>query len=322
MPMQSDVAELAGLVIEACLYGVLTVLTIGTLYVLLRRRRREAVNYTLLATSVLMYSLATAQIVVDCITIFNTFIPMDRATRQATLANVTIPTNAAKRAILFAMMILGDAIVIYRCWVVWAHNWYFVILPILCSVSSAVLAYMTIWATQHRIAGAFILRTPWSYGTAIFILSLAANAISTSLIAYRIWSSERQLKASTAGTSGRGHIMPVVRIIIKSGALNTAYLIAYITVLQVQKGKGSLPIVADMGSPLVGSIFSLVIVRVGLNKMRNNTTVTTGAAPKVTNGFGSMAFAPSHELSTLNATGAESIDLEIVSKGTQSFPGA
>lgn len=40
--------------------------------------------------------------------------------------------------------------------------------------------------------------------------------------------------------------MPVARILIESGALNTAYLVTYITVLQVQKGQGSLPIVADM----------------------------------------------------------------------------
>ncbi|KAK0447012.1 uncharacterized protein EV420DRAFT_1714619 [Desarmillaria tabescens] len=209
-----------------------------------------------------MYSLATAQLAVDCVTIFNTFVPMGRATRQTTLANITIPVNAAKRAIFFTMMVLGDAIVICRCWVVWAYPWYLVVLPILCSVSSAVLAYMTIWATQHRDTGAFILKTPSSYGTAILILSLAANAISTSLIAYRIWRSESRMKAITSNTSKRGRLMPVVRIVIESGALNTADLITYIAVLQAQRGKGSLPIVADMASPLVGIIFSLVIVRV------------------------------------------------------------
>lgn len=51
---------------------------------------------------------------VDCVTIFDAFIALDRPTRKATLANISIPINATKRALFFAMMILGDAIVVLR----------------------------------------------------------------------------------------------------------------------------------------------------------------------------------------------------------------
>ncbi|KAG6895235.1 hypothetical protein C0995_012987 [Termitomyces sp. Mi166 len=208
----------------------------------------------------LMFSLATTQIVIDTSTIFDAFIPLDRPNREARLANISIPINAAKRAIFFAMMILGDVIAvgvllqsddnsaevsqIYRCFIVWARNWWLIVIPSICSVISAILAYMTIWATQHRKAGMFILKTPWTYGTAIFTLSLVANAIATSLVAYRIWMSERQF--NRVANTRRGRLLPIARIVVESGLLNTAYLIVYITVLQVQKGKGSLPIVADM----------------------------------------------------------------------------
>ena len=41
-------------------------------------------------------------------------------------------------------------------------------------------------------------------------------------------------------------LLPIVRILIESGALNTAYLTVYIIVLYVEKGAGGVPIVADM----------------------------------------------------------------------------
>ncbi|KAG5335737.1 hypothetical protein C0989_000525 [Termitomyces sp. Mn162] len=94
----------------------------------------------------------------------------------------------------------------------------------------------------------------------------SAQSAVLALIAYRIWKNEGQF--TLVANTRRGRLLPIARIIIESGLLNTAYLVVYITVLQVQKGKGSLPIVADMASPLVGIIFSLVIVRVGLNSAK------------------------------------------------------
>lgn len=42
-----------------------------------------------------------------------------------------------------------------------------------------VLSYITIWATQHPIQGAFILKNQGDWGTALFTLSLSANVIAT-----------------------------------------------------------------------------------------------------------------------------------------------
>ncbi|KAG7095905.1 hypothetical protein E1B28_006592 [Marasmius oreades] len=294
MPMQTDVAELAGIVVEAVLYGIFTVLTIGTLYVLLRGKRgRSALNHPLIFTSVLMFVLATVQIVVDCVVIFDAFIEINpRPVRKLKMSNIRIPIVAAKRALFFAMMILGDAIVIYRCWMVWGKNWLVIILSSFCCIASGTLAYMTIYATQHAGSLTDILKHPWVYGTAIFTLSIIANGIATSLIAFRIWRNERKLvlpSVSTKSTSGlsvisgRGSLLPIARILVESGALNTAYLIAYTIVLQVEEGQGSLPIVADMSTPLVGIIFSLVIVRVQIRStqiMRPSTDGSTTAASR------------------------------------------
>ncbi|KAG7095908.1 hypothetical protein E1B28_006594 [Marasmius oreades] len=231
-----------------------------------------------------MYVLATTQMVVDCVVIFGAFVePEPRTLRKAKMANNTIPIIATKRALFFVMMILGDIIVIYRCWVVWSHNVLVIILPSCCCFTSAVLAFITIYATQHLEAdfAISIVQQPWVYGSALFALSLVANGMATSLIAFRIWQSEKHLRKmhisrlaltwrSNDQTPRRKTLLPIALILIESGALNTAYLITYIITLYVEKDAGGLPIVADMATPLVGIIFSLVIVRVEMNRLRAN----------------------------------------------------
>lgn len=66
----------------------------------------------MVVTSLLMFTLATCQLAVDTTSVFNAFIDLDRTARIALLNTKTIPINAAKHAIFFALMILGDAIVV------------------------------------------------------------------------------------------------------------------------------------------------------------------------------------------------------------------
>jgi hypothetical protein len=116
MGMQIDVAELAGIIIEGILYGMFVILTALSLYILLSRSRRGGakVNKPMVVTSLLMFALATSQVIVDCIAMFDPFIKMTRPERIAEFKNNSLPINASKHGIFFTMMLLGDAIVV--CW--------------------------------------------------------------------------------------------------------------------------------------------------------------------------------------------------------------
>lgn len=128
---------------------------------------------------------------------------------------------------------------------------------------------------------------------------LTDDLSSTAAIAFRLWMSQRQISSARTSTShqtGRRGLWSVARILIESGSLNAAFLITYIAVLYAEKGQGSLPIVSDMvanilnysyygiisnermhfpdphqATPMVGIIFSMVIVRVGMNSEDDNT---------------------------------------------------
>ncbi|KAF8883517.1 hypothetical protein BD779DRAFT_1443786 [Infundibulicybe gibba] len=271
--MQIDVAELAGIATEGVLYGVFLVLDIAALYILFRRRDyHKHINILMVVAAIIMFLLSTAQFVVDTTTVFVGFIAIsDRPHRLEYLSDLTEPVFAARHAIYFTMMIVGDAIVIYRCYVVWGHNLKVVILPILCSLGSAACAYQTIWAIRH---GSFNAKLELNMGFPIFSLSFGANAIATTLIAYKICMTHRQLKKTMTMASYHDSLLPTARIIIESGAINTAYLLVYMIILY--NNTSGVQILASIVTPFVGIIFTMVIIRAALladRKAADDSTV-------------------------------------------------
>jgi len=162
---------------------------------------------------------------------------------------------------------VGDVIVIYRCYVVWGHRISFVVFPAMLSLGSAVSAYQTIWATQHVASVTVASETDWGY--AMFALSLGANSIATSLIAYRIYISDRALSNFAKSRTASSNLLPIFKIILESGVTNAAYLLTYIVLLALQSH--AVEIMACISTPLVGIIFSTVIVRAGLDAERNGS---------------------------------------------------
>jgi len=85
----------------------------------------------------LMFILCTAHVAVTGQRIFDAFIPGDPIARNKILKSVTLPLYSAKNAIFFIMLIFGDIIVIYRCYLVWSRKFLVVVVPILLSIASA-----------------------------------------------------------------------------------------------------------------------------------------------------------------------------------------
>jgi len=270
--MKIDVAELAGVSAEGPLFGIFLVLDFAAIYILTQRRRHSSINLPMLAASVIMLLLATTQFVVDVANIFMGFIPLARTGRLAFFADLTQPIFAAKHAIYFTMMLVGDSIVIYRCYVVWNRNFWIVLFPILCSMGSGACAYQTIWAIRHFSFHTSFIRLEHNMGFVIFSLSFGANAISTSLLAYKIWKADRNMRKTLSVSVREKSLVPVLRIVAESGAVNTAYLLTYTIILQ--SGTNGIQIMACIVTPLVGIIFGTVIIRAAL---ANETEARTNA---------------------------------------------
>ncbi|TDL17411.1 hypothetical protein BD410DRAFT_807367 [Rickenella mellea] len=273
MPVQIDVAELAGLVIEGILYGVFLALFVATMQVLTRKRRHSRPNIPSIVSAVVMFILATAQISVDTTNIFLSFITLDRTHSVEFLLDGTKPILAARAGIYFTMMLVGDVILIYRTFVIWERNFWVILIPVCCTIGAGVAEYHTIWVFRHNSDPNIHEETKWGY--AIFASSLAANFIATSLLAYRIWSHEARINSVLPKGLGMARLdnMTIVRIILESGMINVAYLIAYLVILRT--GGQGLEILAYMTTPIIGITFATVILRMAMAAQREEITVST-----------------------------------------------
>ncbi|TBU28256.1 hypothetical protein BD311DRAFT_758701 [Dichomitus squalens] len=269
MPMLIDVAELAGLAAEGTLYGVFVCLFCVCSYDLVRRRARygSQLSWPMIIAGVLLILLATARFAVDTSNVFVAFIHHDpRSARIAYLADVTQPLFTTKHSILIAVLLVGDSFVNYRCWVVWGKTLWVIILPVILSLISAVSGSYTMWAYSNLPNQTVLSEATWL--KAFFSLSLVANAIATSLLAFRIWYVDRQMARVTAERAQGSSLTPIVRIILESGMINAAYLFVYVMTLNF--GSQGLEIMSEMATPLTGIIFSIVILRVGHQRHDDN----------------------------------------------------
>lgn len=64
------------------------------------------------------------------------------------------------------------------------------------------------------------------------------------LLAYRIWSIDRQVQASGARSASQSRLNPVVRIVMESGLANAAYLFVFVMTLEF--GSQALEIMSEM----------------------------------------------------------------------------
>ncbi|KZT21769.1 hypothetical protein NEOLEDRAFT_1120706 [Neolentinus lepideus HHB14362 ss-1] len=251
-----DVAELAGTIAETALYGVFVVLFMTAMHFSLARQGVKP-SKVMLSVAISMAILATAQLGADITNIFLAFIDRERAQRIAFLQDVTQPIFILKHATLIAMMFLSDLFVTYRCWLIWHKNIWVVLLPICLSLGSGGVGTYTLWAFRNSEARTRAAQE-WTL-IAISSLSLGANVISTLLSALRIWNN-RGKNAKTLGTM-KLNVAPIVRIIIESGALNAAYMVAN-TVTWLTGYQG---LTVELGTSLIGCIFMLMIIRICAN---------------------------------------------------------
>ncbi|KAF8589743.1 hypothetical protein K439DRAFT_1404748 [Ramaria rubella] len=261
MAIDIDTAELAGIVAEGGFYGVFLTLFLvgGYLFTIRKSSSGFTLNYPMAITAVAMLLVATAQLCVDTANVFYAFLHGDRAERLAFLLSVGNPLFTARHSLTISQLLIGDSFVTYRCWVVWGRSIYVVIIPILLSLGSATSGAYVLWVFAHVPSAT--LEQQKGFVSAIFLLSLSANALATSFLAFRIWGVHRRTKHHL--TAKGSTLMPIFRIIIESGAMNAAYLFVYN--LMVLIGSEALEFMASVASPISGIIFSIVIIRVGLN---------------------------------------------------------
>ncbi|KAF4572483.1 hypothetical protein EYR36_006989 [Pleurotus pulmonarius] len=249
-------SSLIGLWLATLLYGIYVILFGISVYIFWTAGKAR--NPLLQLSAVFMFSLSTAHMILDIVTTLGMNLETGTYLRPTAIAAVYLHlTNSA----------IADSVIIYRCYIVWGFNKYF-ILPIILVITTTVYGY-TMGLSVGTIS-----------------ISLATNIIVTGLTAGRLWWGGRK----TAAILGPHHIDKYARatsIVLESGAIYSLSLLVFLILSRIELGtRRSVPansyacelphsyVIYLAVSQLVGIIPTLIIVRVGLNLRPDHETMS------------------------------------------------
>ncbi|KAH9979197.1 hypothetical protein BJV74DRAFT_858521 [Russula compacta] len=267
MPLSFASSELVALAVESVLYGVYFVLFTGCIRVLYsKRRQRGGGNHRLIIVSSVLFILITWHEVLDIIRLYLAY-QGSETNNGADLyyVNVKGMTSVMKTSVYLVVTVVSDLFILYRCYVVWNASILIIILPALLYLADIVTGILALYTLtligqnvvfneeQERITNAF------------FACTLSVNAVCTGLIAFRIWQTQKQTRDAKLG-SNLSHISIIV---VESGAI---YVTVLACVVASYTTKSFLfNIFLDITSPVIGIVFSLIIVRIGLGVSSEET---------------------------------------------------
>jgi len=184
--------------------------------------------------------------------------------------------NNANDILLCVMTWLGDALVIYRCYFVWNSNIWVIVFPtilLLCAIGiNSCAIYWTIRPFSFGpIIGIRLLDT-------VYPLAFLQNVMTTSLIAFKIWTQYRASRAcGLIDRSSRLSLLQVLRIIVESAMVYTLQLL--VLIILYFRFDNSQVILQSAIVPSIGIVFVLIAVRVHAAKSRNGSSSGTGSIP-------------------------------------------
>ncbi|KAJ7155622.1 hypothetical protein C8R46DRAFT_1295384 [Mycena filopes] len=206
------------------------------MYILLRRPWCLG-TAVLLCTATALFGFSTAQVVIDLIL------------GAVDLREIAIDFRPLQEAtvILYGVNnFIADGLVIYRCYCVWNNSARVVIVPVILLIVTTVFGC-----------------SPDLPSNPLFIFSLVTNVLVTALTAGRILWIARKGRQYLQDDAQRRYSSSVC-ILIESGVLYSATVLAYLIIAAIPRARIVLPLVFQMLTQIMGIAPTLIIVQVGM----------------------------------------------------------
>ncbi|KAH9475578.1 hypothetical protein JR316_0012695 [Psilocybe cubensis] len=209
-------------IIFTFLMGSYAVVYIHTFHLYLIRKQAPQRLIVLGAITVL-FLIAAVQFVVQ-LYIGNVSLPQTNSnlrTAYVELFQIPIWTHVALNVTSYAMYIVADGLLIWRCFHVYGGRWRVIALPLLLLsleiglVTASIVYFLVVDsdATQNKINISNDIQS------ATFFMSFATSVSTTGLIAYQIYASSRNINGT------RKRFLHILEIIIQSAAVYSAVLL-------------------------------------------------------------------------------------------------
>ncbi|KAJ6501854.1 hypothetical protein C8R45DRAFT_974524 [Mycena sanguinolenta] len=232
-------------------YGIYLVLFCICIYILLHRPLNLA-NTVLLVTAIVLFTISSLQTIINIIL------------GAADIDNINIPYDQlfyADNMLYVANNAIADALFIYRCYIIWNHNIYVVIVPFIMVVVTIVFG-----VDQALPLAPF------------FGVTLGTNLLVTGLTAGRIWWIGRQNRVHLKPDM-RARYMASISIIVESGVIYSAGILSYLILQAIPFTFPAADPTVEMLAQVVGIVPTLIIVRLGLGvSVQNRSNASSATA--------------------------------------------
>ncbi|TFY73526.1 hypothetical protein EWM64_g10486 [Hericium alpestre] len=180
MGIPLDKAEFLALFLETFIYGVFFTLCTITLIVLVRFRqsdnRRD--GYLRLIAGIMLV-LATSHLILDFVRAVHAFV-IDRDELApigpaAYYESLNAPLFLAKTVLYWTQTMVGDGVIVWRCYVVYGRRILFVAFPIILMLGVFVSGVQVVNSLAHATLGSDIFTTAENWITVYFVLTMTIN---------------------------------------------------------------------------------------------------------------------------------------------------
>ncbi|PFH45948.1 hypothetical protein AMATHDRAFT_43879 [Amanita thiersii Skay4041] len=311
-------SQIVGLSMESLTYGMYCILFLACMSVFWTRYSGgQPISYSFFWSSIVLYLLITAHLVMDIVRTMQAFGQNSVADAdnyylqfQSTLSVVKTSINIVVTWIFDALMVssASDSDLVgffihtgqlYRCFVVWNKRWSIITLPILLLLADIGSGISLVIVLAHPEDGASVFEGSQAKTVkSFFAMTFITNGLCAGLIAYKLWVTQRELADSLRDSQKRPISLNRIWIIIlESGSIYWVTLVLTLAVYESQAGYASL-IFLDITSPITGMVFALIIVRVSIGFKPDGTRGELASSIL----FASQAHARSRGVVNMNET--------------------
>jgi len=260
-----DSAALVSTVLEGVLYGVSLLLFVFTILVITQGESYHKSNLNMVWVAVALMVSSTAHMIINVIRADDGLIRYRNTPGGLApyFADIFQNTFMIKNAIYIFQTLLADGVVVYRCYVVWNSIW-IVIVPLILWCSIAVTGILPFYCISRGLDNAskgLICQQSWSAGVS-FLSTLTANFVSAGLLAYRIWTIERNFV--TIQPLRQISVIPFLRVFVDAALLYSATLFTAL-ICYVTSNNGEY-VMLDMVVPIISISFYMVLIRTALRQ--------------------------------------------------------
>ncbi|KAJ7875004.1 hypothetical protein B0H14DRAFT_2717029 [Mycena olivaceomarginata] len=231
-----------------------------------RWKSRSEIRWIFVVVSVLLFLNSTVDLVVSTIMLMQAFVLYDGpggATHIFTHGSGW-QTMTKTLCVLFQTL-LGDGILIYRCWYLWNKSWAVIALPLLIWFTDIACLIRSVSVLAHTTEGLVTSSAIHPWLQAFWSMTIAINIMATSLIVLRIWLVEKENKCfrvpgiDSIQSQTPSRLSHAIRNIVESGMIYTVASILTVVFYSVKCTLIYPASAVELHS--VGIAFNLILIR-------------------------------------------------------------